>query len=112
MPDNYTLLCTISCDISNVSYTVNVGPDGIKFYRYRFDLFLLFGLTELKAQVGWLENGVEKRQVHPSPVRSLTHPFTFLAIRCAATIVYHDTSAAPTAAQPNQESAPRAGQQK
>jgi len=40
---------------------LNVGPDGAKFYRYRFDLFILFGLTELKAQVAWFENGVEKR---------------------------------------------------
>lgn len=32
------------------------GPDGRLFYKANFDIILLFGLTELKAQVCWKEN--------------------------------------------------------
>jgi len=31
------------------------------FYRLHFDIVLLFGMTELKAQIAWKENGIEKR---------------------------------------------------
>jgi len=34
-----------------------------------FEVALSFGLTELKAQLVWMEGGVEKRWVH-SPPRS------------------------------------------
>ncbi|KAL4068705.1 hypothetical protein V8B97DRAFT_1918465 [Scleroderma yunnanense] len=34
---------------------------GRTYYSIHFKVILLFGLTELKAQLSWLENGVEKR---------------------------------------------------
>ncbi|KAF7982970.1 hypothetical protein HWV62_24558 [Athelia sp. TMB] len=37
------------------------GRDNLIFYRMDYSIVLLFGLTELKAQVCWLENGIEKR---------------------------------------------------
>jgi len=31
------------------------------YYAVEYDVILLFGMTELKAQVAWQENGIEKR---------------------------------------------------
>jgi len=59
--DQYSTLCSITGDLSKVGYTTGVGTDGQPFYRFGFDLVLLFGLTELKALLAWEEGGVEKR---------------------------------------------------
>jgi len=60
-PDNYTQLCTVITDLSKVPLSPSRGANGATFYRIDYDVVLLFGLTELKAQVAWKENGVEKR---------------------------------------------------
>ncbi|TEB37947.1 hypothetical protein FA13DRAFT_1751822 [Coprinellus micaceus] len=49
---------------------VDAGSDGRLFYKANFDIILLFGLTELKAQVCWKEKGVEKR----SPAKIVYEP--------------------------------------
>jgi len=38
-----------------------VAPDGGVFYQLDYDIVLLFGLTELKAQISWMHEGVERR---------------------------------------------------
>jgi hypothetical protein len=59
---NYTKLCTIDVDLSYLPLTPRSKPNsGTTYYRLDYDILLLFGLTELKAQVTWKENGVEKR---------------------------------------------------
>lgn len=58
-PDNYTQICSIKADLSHI-VTPQSKVDG-KYYHIEFDIILLFGLTELKAQVAWTEKGVEKR---------------------------------------------------
>ena len=50
--DNYTKLCTIEVDLSHISFAQ--GERG-EYFRVEYDLVLLFGLTELKAQVAWRE---------------------------------------------------------
>jgi len=35
--------------------------DGVPYYQLHFNVILLFGLSELKAQISWMENGIEKR---------------------------------------------------
>jgi hypothetical protein len=37
------------------------GANGQEVYRRNFSVALLFGLTELKAQLCWIENGTERR---------------------------------------------------
>jgi len=61
-PDKFPSLCTVEADISNVLKSIQPrhGPQGI-YYRQDFDIVLLFGMTELKAQLSWIENGQEKR---------------------------------------------------
>ena len=57
MPDNYTKLCTIDADLSGVPMLSLPKATGAgSFYRVDYDIILLFGMTELKAQIAWNEN--------------------------------------------------------
>ncbi|KAF8155273.1 hypothetical protein BJ912DRAFT_1050978 [Pholiota molesta] len=59
---NYTKLCSIDIDLSYLPLTPRAKSTGAgTFYRLDYDIVLLFGLTELKAQVAWKEGNVEKR---------------------------------------------------
>ncbi|EDR07866.1 uncharacterized protein LACBIDRAFT_298123 [Laccaria bicolor S238N-H82] len=59
----YSTLCTIEVDLSKLAHSL--GPrqtkDGRVYYKVIYEIVLLFGLTELKAQLCWQENGVLKR---------------------------------------------------
>jgi hypothetical protein len=46
--------------LKNIKATRQSGAQG-KFYRLEYDLVLIFGCTEFKAQIAWKEKGVEKR---------------------------------------------------
>ena len=55
--DNYTKLCTIEADLSRSPILTRPKATGKgSFYRVDFDVILLFGMTELQAQVAWKEN--------------------------------------------------------
>jgi len=66
--ENYTTLCTLEVDISQLpmSYYSKYSGEGT-FYRVDYDIVLLFGLTELQAMVAWKEN--------VGPFFALLHPF-------------------------------------
>ncbi|KAJ7578257.1 hypothetical protein C8J56DRAFT_1031126 [Mycena floridula] len=60
----YSVLCAIEADTSVINNTLK--PRSSRrgkppHYRIDFDIILSFGLTELKAQICWKEDGVEKR---------------------------------------------------
>jgi len=58
---NYHKLCTIKANLAKVPIPRCSGPKGV-YYEVRADIVLLFGVTELKAQIAWVgPNGVEKR---------------------------------------------------
>lgn len=59
----FSNLCTVHADTSKVSKTLSPrrGFAGLQFYRQQFSIVLMFGLTELQAQISWMENGEEKR---------------------------------------------------
>ncbi|KAI6123788.1 hypothetical protein EDD16DRAFT_608175 [Pisolithus croceorrhizus] len=62
--DSYTELCTIFADTSKLTSSLQPcqRPNGLAvYYTLTFDVIMLFGLTELKAQISWKENGVEVR---------------------------------------------------
>ena len=49
-------LCTIEADLSRVPILPQPKLTGKgSFYRVRYDIILLFGMTELKAQIAWME---------------------------------------------------------
>ena len=55
--DNYTKLCTIEADLSGVSMLSQPKATGTgTFCKIYYDLVLLFGMTELEAQLAWKEN--------------------------------------------------------
>ncbi|KAJ7137618.1 hypothetical protein C8R43DRAFT_1089388 [Mycena crocata] len=61
-PAAYSVVCTVYADTSCIAQTLPRLQGSNRFYyQLKFDLILLFGLTELKAQIAWVENGVEKR---------------------------------------------------
>ncbi|EDR07861.1 uncharacterized protein LACBIDRAFT_298114 [Laccaria bicolor S238N-H82] len=69
-PEMYSTLCAVQADTSLLSASLKpqwtrleevIGLPRSQYYKMEFDIILSFGLTELKAQVCWEENGVEKR---------------------------------------------------
>ena len=59
-------LCTVTADTSKIPKPKIKNPRG-KHHEVFFEVALLFGLTELKAQLVWVEDGVEKRWVQLPP---------------------------------------------
>ncbi|KAI8977711.1 hypothetical protein BD414DRAFT_538976 [Trametes punicea] len=60
-PECFTTLCTVFADTSQVFKVPRIGPNGNVHYVQTFDVVLIYGLTELQAQIKWMENGEEKR---------------------------------------------------
>jgi len=63
-PELYFKLCTIDVDLShlwNTSDVLIVGTGTGLHYEVHYDLIMLFGGTEIEAQICWKEKGVEKR---------------------------------------------------
>ena len=57
-PDMYSTLCYIEADTSQISRMLQARRSsgaGKLYYTIEYDVILLFGLTELKAQVAWQE---------------------------------------------------------
>ena len=55
--DNYTELCTIEVDLSHLPMSPQQKYSGKgHFYNVKYDVVLLFGLTEFKAAIAWKEN--------------------------------------------------------
>ncbi|KAF9234834.1 hypothetical protein BU15DRAFT_78667 [Melanogaster broomeanus] len=56
-PGMFSNLCTVHADTSRVSRTLSPrrGFAGLQFYRQQFSIVLMFGLTELQAQISWME---------------------------------------------------------
>ncbi|KAJ3815434.1 hypothetical protein F5876DRAFT_85802 [Lentinula aff. lateritia] len=54
----YSTACTVTADTSEISATLvpRRNPTGSAYFQLKFDVVLLFGLTELKAQIAWQEN--------------------------------------------------------
>lgn len=50
--------CQILADTSIAAAALlpKKSPEGETYYRIDYNVILLFGLTELKAQISWLEN--------------------------------------------------------
>lgn len=58
LAEMFSTLCTVVADTSKVAKTLPAkrGVNGARYYRQDFKVILLFGLTELKAQISWVED--------------------------------------------------------
>ncbi|KIM86828.1 hypothetical protein PILCRDRAFT_816085 [Piloderma croceum F 1598] len=71
-PGMFATICTVEADTSQLINAMRPrrGRGGALFYEQIFSVVLLFGLTELKAQLCWVEDGEEKR----SPAKVVYDP--------------------------------------
>ncbi|KIJ92018.1 hypothetical protein K443DRAFT_13940 [Laccaria amethystina LaAM-08-1] len=72
-PEIYLKLCTIEADMTSVCHLLpprRSRKRGKIYYTMNYSIILFFGMTELSAQIAWMENGVEKR----SPARVVYDP--------------------------------------
>lgn len=53
--DRFETLCHVAADISLAPSVSVIGRSGGQCYTRRYDLALLVGLTELKAQIRWVD---------------------------------------------------------
>lgn len=62
-PESYGVLCVVEADVLKATRRLSplYGKRGKPYYQFDYVVVLLFGLTELRAQLSWTENGVEKR---------------------------------------------------
>ncbi|KAF7310179.1 hypothetical protein MIND_00391500 [Mycena indigotica] len=61
-PEKYQTMCGIHAHTHQAAQSLRpqFGPRGM-YYRFSFEVVFSFGTTELKAQIAWKEDGVEKR---------------------------------------------------
>lgn len=59
-PEMFSSLCVVHADTSAVRKEKHMGLRG-EYYAQSFKLILQCGLTEMKAQLSWMEDGEEKR---------------------------------------------------
>ncbi|EAU91820.1 hypothetical protein CC1G_04587 [Coprinopsis cinerea okayama7 len=60
--NSFSQVCCVTADVSSIVPAWQFSPlTGQYHSRIAFDVVLLFGLTELRAQIAWMVNGVEKR---------------------------------------------------
>ncbi|KAF8441288.1 hypothetical protein L210DRAFT_3611856 [Boletus edulis BED1] len=61
--DQFSTLCTVRADITKLAKSLSPkrSVEGSLYFALEIKIILLFGLTELTAQVSWMENGVEVR---------------------------------------------------
>ena len=65
MLDLYEKVCSIEADLTQVEYHKKYNENtGVPYYLTDFDVILLFGLTELKAQIAYMED--VGHLIHPS----------------------------------------------
>ena len=58
-------MCYVRADISSAPYISNYAATGRMGYRREYDIILLVGLTELKAQVSWIDSTTVRAYLVP-----------------------------------------------
>ena len=54
--DKFEKLCSVKADISSAPYTSKLVETGKMGYERKYEVILLVGLTELEAQVSWIDS--------------------------------------------------------
>ena len=72
--DKFETLCCVKVDISSIPYTSKLGEAGKMGYTRKYNLILLVGLTELKAQVSWMDSETVRGYLVQSTWAHSSHP--------------------------------------
>ena len=54
--DKFEVLCYVEADLSTAPYQTKTTEAGATYYKRDADVVLLVGLTELKAQISWIDS--------------------------------------------------------
>lgn len=65
--DKFETLCCVEADFSTAPYESKLTATGTTYYKRSFTIILLVGLTELKAQVGWIDSETVSAHVALQP---------------------------------------------
>jgi len=57
----FKTISNISVDASKVPYTIGMSLLGFPIFIQEFEVIYIYGQTEFKAQLAWMEGGTEKR---------------------------------------------------
>ena len=60
--DRFETLCHVVADISGAPYIRKIGTSGKLCYIQAYRVVLMVGLTELKAQIRWLDSNVRVQE--------------------------------------------------
>jgi len=70
--DKFETLCHVKADLSTTSYTSKLNAAGKTGYKRDYNVVLLVGLTELKAQVSWIDSITVRARIAPRVSAHLT----------------------------------------
>ena len=76
--DKFQTLCHVRADISDAPHTSKLVATGQMGFMRRYDVVLLVGLTELKAQVAWTDSKTVRGHLVRS-ARTPSHPIYICA---------------------------------
>ena len=71
-------MCYVKADISSAPYVSKYTATGRMGYKREYDIILLVGLTELKAQVCWIDSRTVRAHFIMHGIHS-THPVPICA---------------------------------
>lgn len=61
-PEFFEDNCEVKANLASLKHHLQPRRNGTReYYSFELDVVLVFGSNELKAQIAWMENGVEKR---------------------------------------------------
>ena len=81
LAENYTKLCTINTKPGKIPMKRMVKPNGQgKYYRVDYEHVLIFGLTELKAQVAWKQGVSGHSFFYQRRICALNNSLTYLFV--------------------------------
>jgi len=87
----YSQLCTIEVDLSHLKPSPKaVNASSSTYYKVDYELIMLFGGTELKAQLAWKENVSFAFPFFLGMTKLINGFFKGVEKRSAAKIVYSD----------------------
>ena len=65
--DKFETLCYVEADLSTAPYESKLNAAGKLCYKRNYKVILLVGLTELKAQVSWIDSETVRVHILPQP---------------------------------------------